>query len=172
MKKIIRLTERDLAHIVRRVIKEQGPAFVDMVSGASNFGVNFSAGIPDSSYGCKTQKSSYDLVLELFNKSKNLNNKPSTSDTQIKKWVSRIYTSMDGIGISDDFTKVLSEIQNPKQLGAVLNHYFTTYKNYLSADLSGEYTISWDSIWNKLKKFQSTLKIDSCAKYTTITRIS
>ena len=105
-----------------------------------------------------------DLVIETFNLSKKT---PSTIDTQIKNWVRRIYNSMDGIGISDDFTKVLSEIQNPKQLGAVLNHYFTTYKNYLSADLSGEYTISWDSIWNKLKKFQSTLKIDSCAKYNT-----
>jgi len=172
MKRIIKLTESDLTRIIRRVIKEQGPAFVDMVSGASNFGVNFSAGIPDSSYGCKTQKSSYDLVLELFNKSKNLNNKPSTSDTQIKKWVSRIYTSMDGIGISDDFTKVLSEIKTPEQLGSVLDSYKTTHKNYLSVDLSGEYTISWETIWNKLKKFQPTLKIDSCAKYTTITRIS
>ena len=165
MKRIIKLTESDLACIVRRVIKEQGPAFVDMISGASNFGVNIDpvSGL-NGSYGCQKKKSSYDLVIELFNLSKKT---PSTIDTQIKNWVRRIYTSMDGIGISDDFTKVLSEIQHPKQLGAVLNHYFTTYKNYLSADLSGEYTISWDSIWNKLKKFQSTLKIDSCAKYNT-----
>jgi hypothetical protein len=166
MKKIIRLTESDLSRIVRLIIKEQGPMAIDMISGASNFGLNLDSGVGGSSglSGCQKKKSSYDLVIELFNLSKK---NPSTIDTQIKKWVSRIYTSMDGIGISDDFTKVLSEIQNPKQLGAVLNHYFTTYKNYLSADLSGEYTISWDSIWNKLKKFQSTLKIDSCAKYNT-----
>jgi len=166
MKKIIRLTERDLSRIVRLVIKEQGPMAIDIISGASNFGLNIDpvSGLNGGTYGWKTKKSSYDLIIELFNISKK---KPSTIDTQIKKWVSRIYTSMDGIGISDDFTKVLSEIQNPKQLGAVLNHYFTTYKNYLSSDLSGEYTISWESIWNKLKKFQSTLKIDSCAKYHT-----
>ena len=164
MKRIIRLTERDLSRIVRRVIKEQGPPFMDIISGGSNFGVNLDSGITYGSYGCKTKKSSYDLVIELFNLSKKT---PSTIDTQIKNWVRRIYTSMDGIGISDDFTKVLSEIKNPKQLGAVLNHYYTTYKTYLSADLSGEYTISWDTIWNNLKKFQTTLKIDSCAKYNT-----
>lgn len=165
MKRIIKLTESDLARIVRLVIKEQGPMGIDIISGASNFGVNIDpvSGL-NGNYGCQKKKSSYDLVIELFNLSKK---NPSTIDTQIKNWVRRIYTSMDGIGISDDFTKVLSEIKNPKQLGAVLNHYFTTYKNYLSADLSGEYTISWDSIWNKLKKFQTTLKIDSCAKYHT-----
>ena len=166
MKRIIKLTESDLARIVRRVIKEQGPAFVDMVSGASNFGVNIDpvSGL-NGNYGCKTKKSSYDLVIELFNKSKKT---PSTIDTQIKKWVSRIYTSMDGIGISDDFTKVLSEIKTPEQLGSVLDSYKTTHKNYLSVDLSGEYTISWETIWNNLKKFQSKLKIDSCAKYHTV----
>jgi hypothetical protein len=167
MKRIIKLTESDLIRIVRRVIKEQGPQFIDIISGASNFGLNFDAGIDGGMYGCKTQKSSYDLVIELFNKSKNLNNKPSTSDTQIKKWVSRIYSSMDGIGMGDDFTKVLSEIKTPEQLGAVLDSYRITHKNYLSVDLSGEYTISWDTIWNNLKKFQSILKIDSCAKYNT-----
>ena len=165
MKKIIRLTERDLSRIVRLVIKEQGPAFVDMISGASNFGVNIDpvSGL-NGNYGCQKKKSSYDLVIELFNLSKK---NPSTIDTQIKKWVSRIYNSMDGIGIGIDFTIVLSEIKTPEQLGAVLDAYKITHKNYLSVDLSGEYTISWATIWNNLKKFQSKLKIDSCAKYYT-----
>ena len=167
MKRIIKLNESDLFRIVKRVIKEQGPMSMDIISGGSNFGVNLDSGITYGSYGCKTQKSSYDLVIETFNISKNLSNRPSTSDSQIKKWVSRIYNSMDGIGIGIDFTIVLSEIKTPEQLGAVLDAYKITHKNYLSVDLSGEYTISWATIWNNLKKFQSKLKIDSCAKYYT-----
>ena len=167
MKRIIKLNESDLFRIVKRVLKEQGPMTLDMISGASNFGINLDSGLGGGNYGCKTQKSSYDLVIETFNISKNLSNRPSTSDSQIKKWVSRIYNSMGGIGIGIDFTIVLSEIKTPEQLGAVLDAYKITHKNYLSVDLSGEYTISWTTIWNNLKKFQSKLKIDSCAKYYT-----
>ena len=54
MKRIIKLTESDLARIVRLVIKEQGPMGIDIISGASNFGVNIDpvSGL-NGNYGCQ-----------------------------------------------------------------------------------------------------------------------
>jgi hypothetical protein len=46
-----------------------------------------------------------------------------------------------------------------------LDAYNYKYKRLLFNDLKGEYTISWDTIWASIKKFQPTLKIGTCAKY-------
>lgn len=71
---------------------------------------------------------------------------------------------MEGVGITPDFQKVLFEIKTAQQLGSVLDAYNNKYKRLLFNDLKGEYTISWDTIWSSIKKFQPTLKIDTCAK--------
>jgi hypothetical protein len=75
---------------------------------------------------------------------------------------------MDGAGITGDFQKVLSEIKTPQQLGSVLEAYETKFKRKLYNDLKGEYTISWDTIWNYIKKFSKTLSIDYCRERITM----
>ena len=75
---------------------------------------------------------------------------------------------MQGAGITSDFQKVLSELKTPQQLGSVLIAYETKYKRKLYEDLKGEYTISWDTIWNYIKKFTKTISIDYCKERRTI----
>ena len=124
-------------------------------------------GIPQFGRGyCEVKKTYDDLVLEMFNKL----SKKFTSNQQdqlVQKWVVRLYNSMQGVGITDDFIKVLSEIRKPEQMGAVLNAYKLKYKRTLYQDVSGEYTIGWETIW-KYVQFTKTIKIDYCKKYKTM----
>jgi hypothetical protein len=102
--------------------------------------------------------------MDAFSRSRTLSGKPNMNDKTIQNWASRISKSIEGTGITTDFQKVLSEIKTAQQLGSVLDAYNAKYKKTLYNDLSGEYTISWDTIWSIIKKFQPTLKIDTCAK--------
>ena len=158
------LTESQLKRLYG-IISEQLPMAADIISGASDFGVNIDATGDMSGAGCQTLKTSAQKVIDSFAKSRTLSGKPSMNDKTIQNWVLRISKSMEGAGITSDFQKVLSEIKTAQQLGSVLDAYQNKYKRLLYNDLKGEYTISWDTIWNSIKKFQSTLKIDPCAKY-------
>ena len=158
MKKIIRLTETDLSRIVKRVIKEQSilsmPDLGQMVVDIRNTGPR-----------CMTYKEPNQVVFDIFMKSRKSTGQPSQNDQKIINWVKRIGTSIQGTGISSDFTKVLSEIKTPQELGAVLIGYSTKYKRPLYQDLSGEYGISWKTIRTSLSKMEKDLKIQSCLKY-------
>jgi hypothetical protein len=162
------LTERQLKKLYG-IISEQLPMAADIISGASDFGVNIDAtGDMSSNVGCQVPKTSAQKVIDSFAKSRTLSGKPSMNDKTIQNWVLRISKSMEGAGITSDFQKVLSEIKTAQQLGSVLDAYNNKYKRLLYNDLKGEYTISWDTIWNVIKKFQPTLKNELCAKYKTM----
>ena len=100
MKKIVSLTESDLTRIVRRVIQEQAlGGLLDMPdTGQDVVGLHFNTQV-----GCRTYKSSSELVLELFGKLRGIS---SQSDKTIQSWVQRLHNSMSGLGVSDDLTKV------------------------------------------------------------------
>jgi len=161
------ITERQVEYL-SGLINEQLTAMAgDMITSASDFGVNIDSGIKtDGGNGCEKQKTSAQKVMDAFSRSRTLSGKPSKDDKTIQNWVSRISKSMEGVGITSDFQKVLSEIKTAQQLGSVLDAYNYKYKRLLFNDLKGEYTISWDTIWSSIKKFQPTLKIDTCAKYS------
>ena len=65
-------------------------------------------GIPQLYGGnCEVKKTYADIVLEMFNEL----SKKFTSNQQdqlVQKWVVRLYNSMQGVGITDHFIKVLS----------------------------------------------------------------
>jgi len=163
MKKIIRLTERDLSRIVRLVIKEQIGGLLSMpetgqdVVGLSKMGVIKS--------GCKTYKSSGELTLELFGKLRGIAGQTDLLDKKIQLWISRLNDSMLGFGSSNDLKKVLSEIKTKEQMGSVLKAYNKKFGKTLYQDLNGEYTITWDTIWELVKKFKSGISMDECEEY-------
>jgi hypothetical protein len=160
------ITERQVEYL-SGLINEQLTAMAgDMITSASDFGINIDATGNMSGGGCEKQKTSAQKVMDAFSRSRTLSGKPSKDDKTIQNWVSRISKSMEGVGITSDFQKVLSEIKTAQQLGSVLDAYNYKYKRLLFNDLKGEYTISWGTIWSSIKKFQPTLKIDTCAKYT------
>jgi hypothetical protein len=158
MKKIIRLTENDLTRIVKRVIKEQS------ILSMPDLGQDV-VGLHKTGTRCMSYKENNQIVFDIFVKSRKSTGQPSQNDQKIKNWVTRIGTSIAGTGISSDFTKVLSEIKTPQELGAVLIGYNTKYKRPLYQDLSGEYTISWKTIRTSLSKMEKALKINDCLKY-------
>ena len=166
MSRIIRLTERDLSRLVKRVINEQllgnaggllsmpevdsvDPAMFDM----------------DGSKKCLTYKSSAEMTLELFGKLRGVAGQTNQLDKTIQSWILRLNNSMTGVGASNDLTKVLSEIKTQQQMGSVLNAYNKKFGKTLYKDLSGEYTISWDTIWGIVKKFKSGISINVCKRY-------
>lgn len=153
------------------MVSEQLPMAADIITSAADFGVNIDpvGNLGGVTSGCQKKKNSAELVLSVFAKSRGLKGQPSTNDKTIQSWVSRISKSMAGAGITPDFQKVLSEIKTPQQLGAVLNAYNTKFKKVLYDDLKGEYTISWDTIWNSIKKLAKTMSIDYCKVRTNIT---
>lgn len=156
------LTERQIEKIFG-MVSEQLPMAADIITGASDFGVNIDAvGNLGDGKSCLTKKNSAELVLSLFAKTRSTSGRPNINDKTIQSWVSRIGNSLQGAGITGDFQKVLSEIKTPQQLGSVLIAYETKYKRKLYEDLKGEYTISWDTIWNLIKKFAKTINIDYC----------
>jgi hypothetical protein len=159
MKKIVRLTESDLTRIVRRVIQEQAlGGLLDMPdTGQDVVGLHLNTQV-----GCRTYKSSSELVLELFGKLRGIS---SQSDKTIQSWVQRLHNSMSGPGVSDDLTKVFNEIKTQQQMGSVLNEYNKKFGRTLYQDLSGEYTITWDTIWGLIKKFKKGIKIEPCKTY-------
>jgi hypothetical protein len=167
MNKIIRLTEAELVLIVKQVIKEQP------LGGLLN--------MPETGYSavdvqpfseCQVTATEAELVLEVFSGLRGLKGQPSTSDKTIQSWVKRLYNSMSGVGVSSDLTKVLTEIKTPQQMGAVLNAYNQKYGRPLYKDLSGEYGITWKTIWNIVKKFEKTVSVTYCKKFRNQTMIS
>jgi hypothetical protein len=179
MGRIIRLTERDLKRLVKRVINEQ--IFFGNSGGLTLGTPEVDNGTVDlrvgSSNPCLGYKSSAELTLELFGKLRGVGltitkteEKNNTGQYQtIQSWISRLNNSMTGAGASNDLTKVLSEIKTQQQMGSVLNAYNKKFGRTLYQDLSGEYTISWDTIWGIVKKFKSGsgISIDRCKRYET-----
>jgi hypothetical protein len=160
------LTERQMENLLGSINEQLTAMAGDMITGASDFGVNIDAtGDMSGTNSCEKLKTSAQKVMDAFARSRTLSGKPSKDDKTIQNWVSRISKSMEGTGITSDFQKVLSEIKTAQQLGSVLDAYNYKYKRLLFNDLKGEYTISWDTIWASIKKFQPTLKIDTCSKY-------
>ena len=176
MKKIIRLTERDLTRIVRRVINEQVP-LINLLGAATDVGVNIPNYADDIDKanrdmlksGCKTYKSSGELTLDLFSKLRGIAGQTNHLDKTIQSWILRLHNSITGVGASNDLSKVLSEIKTKQQMGSVLNAYYKKFGTSLHQDLSGEYTISWDTIWGIVKKFNSGsgISIGRCKRYET-----
>jgi hypothetical protein len=159
------LTEKQAKKLLS-IVSEQLPMAADIITSAADFGINIDpTGNLSGTNSCEKLKTSAQKVMDAFARSRTLSGKPSKDDKTIQNWVSRISKSMVGAGITGDFQKVLSEIKTPQQLGSVLDSYNNKYKRLLYNDLKGEYTISWDTIWSSIKKFQPTLKIDTCAKY-------
>jgi hypothetical protein len=74
---------------------------------------------------------------------------------------------MTGFGSSNDLKKVLSEIKTKEQMGSVLKAYNKKFGKTLYQDLNGEYTITWDTIWELVKKFKSEISMDECKEYRT-----
>ena len=173
MKKIIILSESDLTRIVRRVINEQVP-LIDILSTASDFGVDIpnyadqltQAEREELKSGCKTYKSSGELTLDLFSILRGIAGQTNHLDKTIQSWILRLHNSITGFGASNDLSKVLSEIKTKQQMGSVLNAYYKKFGTSLHQDLSGEYTISWDTIWGIVKKFKSGISIDPCKEHT------
>ena len=171
MKRIIRLTESDLSRIVRRVINEQllmssGGGLLSMPdTGQDVVGLNKTI-MQDP---CKTYKSSGELTLELFGKLRGIAGQTNQLDKTIQSWILRLNNSMKGLGSSNDLTKVLSEIKTKEQMSSVLNAYNKKFGKTLYEDLSGEYTISWDTIWGIIKRFNYGKSIGACKERRTQT---
>jgi hypothetical protein len=167
MKRIIRLTERDLTRLVKRVINEQmllGNAGGLLSMPDTGYSVDIGTGYVDYG-GCKTYKSSGELTLELFGKLRVVAGQTSQSDKTIQSWILRLNNSMKGIGASNDLSKVLSEIKTKEQMGSVLNAYNKKFGKTLWQDLSGEQTITWNTIWGIVKKFKSGISMNGCKEY-------
>ena len=167
MARIIRLTERDLTRLVKRVINEQmlignaGGLLSMPETGQDVYGLNKDY----QQSRCKTYKSSGELTLDLFSKLRGIAGQTSQLDKTIQSWILRLNNSMKGIGSSNDLTTVLSEIKTQQQMGSVLNAYNIKFSKTLYQDLSGEQTITWDTIWGIVKKFKSGISIDVCKEY-------
>ena len=171
MRKVVRLTESDLTRIVKRIINEQ--IFFGNSGGLTlgtpevdNGSVDLRVG---SSNPCLAYKSSAELTLELFGKLRGISGQPNQLDKTIQSWILRLHNSMTGVGASNDLTKVLSEIKTQQQMGSVLNSYNKKFGKTLYQDLSGEQTITWNTIWGIVKKFKSGsgISIGRCKRYKT-----
>ena len=164
MSRIIRLTERDLTRLVKRVINEQ--MFFGNSGGLTLGTPEIDNGTVDLTVGssnpCLAYKSSAEMTLELFGKLRGISGQPNQLDKTIQSWILRLHNSMTGVGASNDLTKVLSEIKTQQQMGSVLNAYNKKFGRTLYQDLSGEHTITWDTIWEIVKKFKSGISIYGC----------
>ena len=164
MSRIIRLTERDLTRLVKRVINEQ--MFFGNSGGLTLGTPEIDNGTVDLTVGssnpCLAYKSSAEMTLELFGKLRGISGQPNQLDKTIQSWILRLHNSMTGVGASNDLTKVLSEIKTQQQMGSVLNAYNKKFGKTLYQDLSGEHTITWDTIWELVKKFKKGISIDGC----------
>ena len=170
MKRIIRLTERDLTRIVKRVINEQVP-LTSLLGAASDTGLSIPNYANDLTVanqnamkpGCKTYKSYGELTLELFGKLRGIAGQTNQLDKTIQSWILRLNNSMKGVGPSNDLTKVLSEIKTKEQMGSVLNAYNKKFGKTLYQDLKGT------DVWGLVKKFRSGIQMDACKERNTQT---
>ena len=165
MKRIIRLTESDLARIAKLVINEQMFGFSTPETGYDVGMVNHKDLEKLVMGPCKTYKSSGELTLELFGKLRSIAGQTNQLDKTIQSWILRLNNSMKGLGASNDLSKVLSEIKTKEQMGSVLNAYNKKFGKTLYQDLSGEQTITWNTIWGIVKKFKSGISMNGCKEY-------
>jgi hypothetical protein len=161
MKKIIRLTESDLIRLVKRVIKEQPlGGLLDMPETGQDV-----VGLTQYQYqtgGCKTFREKKEFVLDLFI---GLRKVSGQSDKTIQSWVQRIHNILSQVGGSDDLRKVFNEIKTQQQMGSVLLAYNKKFGKPMYQDLSEKLTISWDTVWDMVKKFKTGIKIKTCKEY-------
>ena len=164
MKKVIRLTESDLARIVNRVIKEQG--FLGGLESMPELGQDV-VGVTQyqNPTGCKTFREKKEFVLDLFIGLRKVSGQPSQSDKTIQSWVQRIHNILLKVGGSDDLRKVFNEIKTQQQMGSVLVAYNKKFGKPMYQDLSEKLTISWDTVWDMVKKFKTGIKIKMCKEY-------
>ena len=165
MKKIIRLTESDLTRIVKRVIQEQG--FLGGLEAMPETGQDV-VGLGQSYtnlVGCKTFREKKEFVLDLFIGLRKVSGQPSQSDKTIQSWVQRIHNILSQVGGSDDLRKVFNEIKTQQQMGSVLVAYNKKFGKPMYQDLSEKLTISWDTVWDMVKKFKTGIKIKMCKEY-------
>ena len=160
MKRIIRLTERDLTRIVKRVINEQLGGLLSMPETGYDAGMVGEKPVEGS---CKTYKSSGELTLDLFAKLRGIAGQTDQLDKTIQSWILRLNNSMKGVGPSNDLTKVLSEIKTKEQMGSVLNAYNKKFGKTLYQDLQGT------DVWGLVKKFRSGIQMNACKVYNTQT---
>lgn len=164
MKKVIKLTESDLTRIVRRVIQEQlslGGLEAMPETGQDVIGV----GLGNTIIGCKTYREKKEFVLDLFIGLRKISGQPSQSDKTIQSWVQRIHNILLKVGGSDDLRKVFNEIKTQQQMGSVLLAYNKKFGKPMYQDLSEKITISWDTVWDMVKKFKKGIKIKVCKEY-------
>lgn len=171
MKKVVRLTEKDLTRIVKRVMNEQLAMGGQMIGAASDWGVNLTPhDIGSPTQKCKVKKNSSELVLELFKKLRSLKGQPDSGGSKIQSLIVRLSNSIKGLGMDDtSFKKIINEITTPEEMGSILNGYYKKFGRNFYQDLSGEYTTGWDTIWGMVKKFATDkVKIDYCKVTNTI----
>ena len=158
----MKITETDLSRIIKRVMNEQlGGGLLNMPETDDGGSLAYKpiAGT------CRTYKTKNELTLELFGKLRSLQGQPSQTDKTIQSWVVRLHNSISKVGDSNDIKKVLSEIKTQQQMGSVLNAYNKKFGKTLHQDLSGKYTITWDTIWSLVKKFKTNIKMGWCKDY-------
>ena len=150
--------------MVKRVIKEQplggllgmpetGQDVVGLGQSQSNF------------VGCKTFREKKEFVLDLFIGLRKVSGQPSQSDKTIQSWVQRIHNILSQVGGSDDLRKVFNEIKTQQQMGSVLLAYDKKFGKPMYQDLSQKLTISWDTVWDMVKKFKKGIRIKMCKAY-------
>jgi hypothetical protein len=162
MTRIIRLTERDLTRIVKRVINEQLGGLLSM----PETGVDaVNVAVVPMKTACKVAKTTLEMCQELFN---NLvkTKAPKIDDKKIGEWVSRLNKSAQGFGV-EKVSKILSEILTLPAMVNVLQIYYAKYRNTrFNVMATGD---EWNKIWGVMKKYNIGNKVDSCKVYNTQT---
>jgi hypothetical protein len=120
---------------------------------------------PGNPIGCKTFREKKEFVLDLFIGLRKVSGQPSQSDKTIQSWAQRIHNILSQVGGSDDLRKVFNEIKTQQQMGSVLLAYNKKFGKPMYQDLSEKLTISWDTVWDMVKKFKKGIRIKMCKAY-------
>jgi hypothetical protein len=139
MKKIIRLTERDLTRIVKRVINESkkeelvseqtlwmlnrignwSKKGLDAAQTGGNINYLNSGMVPFTATGTRVDKPK-SLSNLFYWGTKNT----GTSDVDYKTKIKKLYNAMDGAGTwEDDVSEVLGSLKNMNQLSTLIRHW-------------------------------------------------
>lgn len=166
MKRIVRLSERDLTRIVRRVIKEQ-IGFIEILGRIPETGqeVTGMVGVRDSYVVDATD---FDKsVSNLFYWAKK-NTGPSDVDYKSKNL--KLYNAMNGAGTTEaDVKEVLGSLKNMNQLSKLVNNWTS---NTGSSDSLYDWLIGdmyAEDIWKSIGSWKSKYTIDNEKKYKTLT---
>jgi len=108
----------------------------------------------DSSSVIPRRATSEEKLKETFKKARLLKKISNPASKNIAKNLNNL---MKGFGGNSKVMEILRKVKNLDELSSIISSYKEIYKTNLYSDISREWNLSWDSLWNSVSRLNPSV---------------